>query len=249
MDYNSKREKYWDRSAETNSRYSASGIRAYPEPINRYRKEALFSTINTVLKAQSIELPDLRILDAGCGTGAYAEFYANAGVDLHGVDISSKSLTAIRAARIPGTYTQARLDNLPYSDETFDLVHCFSVLYHILDDNEWINSLAELQRVTRPGGWLLLRIEWVDKSRRPASHVKHRPRNKYLNQLVEEGPFSLEHVEHFADVPMFEQLTAKLPGLDITGARLFILFSLLAINLDLFHENPDQRILLLRKHP
>jgi SAM-dependent methyltransferase len=104
------------------------------------------------------ERPDwrtMRILDAGCGTGAILKQLGspdrNVGIDLSGEAISfcqKRGLTNVR---------QADISTLPFADNSFDVVVCSSVIYH-----EWVgnpaSAVCELYRVLRPEGLLLLNL-------------------------------------------------------------------------------------------
>jgi SAM-dependent methyltransferase len=48
-----------------------------------------------------------------------------------------------------------RLEELPWEAATFDLITCLDVIEHTPDDRL---TLAELRRVSKPGGWLLLTV-------------------------------------------------------------------------------------------
>jgi SAM-dependent methyltransferase len=48
-----------------------------------------------------------------------------------------------------------RLEQLPWTDGTFDVLTCLDVVEHTPDD---VATLTELRRVTRPGGWLLVTV-------------------------------------------------------------------------------------------
>jgi ubiquinone/menaquinone biosynthesis C-methylase UbiE len=103
-----------------------------------------------------------RILDAGCGTGEgaarLAELFPNAIV--LGVDIIDAHLDLARerfedlAPRL--VFEHRSVFELGLSDGRFDLTVCRHVLHSIPDTPR---VLAELVRVTRPGGWLHLIVE------------------------------------------------------------------------------------------
>lgn len=85
-----------------------------------------------------------KILDAGCGGGAYVEFLCAKGLRVTGVDKSEKFLRAAKERRRLGTYLQGDLTSLPFRDKEFDCTYCFDVLEHI-DDRL---AIDELVRVT-----------------------------------------------------------------------------------------------------
>ncbi len=95
-------------------------------------------------------LSDKQILDAGCGVGAFSEPWVQ-GNTVYGVDFSEKSLQ-FAAGR--GLKTQAGdLASLPFEPGMFDLVVCIGVI-QLIEDYQPV--IAELARVIKPGGTLLV---------------------------------------------------------------------------------------------
>jgi len=96
----------------------------------------------------------LLLLDAGCGTGfnlvALARFGATVGVDLSQDAIGFCRERGVRAVR-------GSVLRLPFPDAAFDAVTSFDVIYHdwVADDRA---AVAEMARVLRPGGALLVRV-------------------------------------------------------------------------------------------
>ena len=103
-------------------------------------------------------LPDVdgqRVLDAGCGPGAYAQWLLDHGAQVVAVDANAKMLAHARArtanrAEFHLANLNAPLDFL--ADASFDLVICPLVLDYIRD---WTPLFREFQRVLRPGGVLV----------------------------------------------------------------------------------------------
>ena len=88
-----------------------------------------------------------RILDAGCGEGFVTSYLLreNNGLTINGLD---RSLEAIEIARrmVPGVpFDVGDLREMPYGDDSFDLVMCLEVLEHLPDPHR---GLRELRRVT-----------------------------------------------------------------------------------------------------
>lgn len=106
--------------------------------------------------------PGHRVLDVGCGTGNLlrATGKRHPGADLAGLDPDPRMLKRARRK------TKARLDRgfaqeLPYPDNSFDRVFSSLMLHH-LDTASKDEMLAELRRVLRPGGVLVLADIKVD---------------------------------------------------------------------------------------
>jgi SAM-dependent methyltransferase len=95
---------------------------------------------------------DLRILDAGCGPGGNGAWLASHGRVI-GVDLAREALEFVRERRPVTVPVLASAEVLPFEDGAFDVAVGITLLYTVRDD---VAALAELARVLRPGGALLL---------------------------------------------------------------------------------------------
>jgi ubiquinone/menaquinone biosynthesis C-methylase UbiE len=91
------------------------------------------------------------ILEAGCGTGLLLAEAARVGRSAMGLDLSHGMLVRARDRGL--RIVQGSLTALPLPDNSVDLVYSMKVLAHVPPIRE---AVAELARVTRPGGHLLL---------------------------------------------------------------------------------------------
>jgi SAM-dependent methyltransferase len=91
-----------------------------------------------------------RVLDVGVGLGRLLAAFPE--LERHGVDISLDYLQ--RASSEGIDVAMARVEDLPYAPDTFDLVLATDVLEHVLDLNEAVRAML---RVLRPGGILIAR--------------------------------------------------------------------------------------------
>jgi ubiquinone/menaquinone biosynthesis C-methylase UbiE len=98
-----------------------------------------------VLAALSKELDKERlVLDAGVGTGRYAQPLQAKGYRVVGLDISKKMLAKAKA-KGTSDIIRGNLSSLPFPDDTFDV--CLSVhVLHLISD--WRKALEEIGRVT-----------------------------------------------------------------------------------------------------
>jgi SAM-dependent methyltransferase len=97
----------------------------------------------------------LRVLDAGCGTGALLDrLEERVGTEVYGLDFSGQALAYTRQ-RGHRHLVQADLTRLPFPDGTFDVITALDVVEHIREDE---GALREVNRVLRPGGVLLVSV-------------------------------------------------------------------------------------------
>src|SRR5207249_2273884 len=109
-----------------------------------------------VIRAHLDRLTDggeLELLDAGCGSGRMMEELGPL-ANVSGLDSDQHAVDLARS-RGCSRVTLGRVEDMPYEAGSFDVVVCLDVLEHTPDD---VRSLAELRRVTRPGGHLVVTV-------------------------------------------------------------------------------------------
>ena len=112
---------------------------------------------------------DERALDAGCGTGALSVALASRLAEVVGIDSEEAYVDAARAAAPANcTFVVGDVTALPFAYGGFDLAGCLRVLHHVRRPELVV---AELARVTRPGGLVLIvdQLGATDPQSRPSS--------------------------------------------------------------------------------
>jgi len=241
--YTNEAKEYWEDAIKRDDRFTSVGIRYLPECINQRRKEKLYPIIRNIIQQEFSELNGEKVLDAGCGTGVYSEFYGSQGGDVTGVDLSERAVSFLKT-NVEGNFYQSKLNDLPLGDNLFQLTHCFSVLYHIVDDSEWQESISELVRVTKPGGIIVLRIAWQQDTDSPANHVKHRSINQYLRVLSRENACRLESIHTFNDIPEYSSLIKIFDRIGLENCQERLCSWIISGNR--FKTNPQQRVAVFR---
>ena len=85
-----------------------------------------------------------KILEAGCGGGAYTNFLSEKGFEVTGVDLYPDFIEIARQKSLKGNFIQADILSLPFGDKQFETSFSFDVLEHVDD----VAALQELARVT-----------------------------------------------------------------------------------------------------
>ncbi|MEL7590340.1 MAG: class I SAM-dependent methyltransferase [Anaerolineaceae bacterium] len=131
-------------------------------PAHRFITENRHRDMEKMLKENGIiSLKSLKLLEIGCGSGSVLEEFQQMGIDdiaLFGIDLLYDRLVEAKANLLtPGIYN-ADGQNLPFSQESFDLVLQYTAFSSVLDPNIKRNMATEITRVLKPGGFVI----WYD---------------------------------------------------------------------------------------
>jgi len=110
--------------------------------------EGFYAKYTDTLKPQR---PGARVLDVGCGVGQVVGRLAQGGFEAHGVDVSEPNID--RARKVCPNCQIYDGTRLPFPGGEFDRVVVVDMLEHVADEAAFV---AELARVTRPGGRLIV---------------------------------------------------------------------------------------------
>ena len=169
---------------------------------------------------------DKTCLDAGCGGGRNSIAMARLGArSVTGIDLGERGLRDARqrsAGMSNVRFQQASILDIPFPDESFDMVWCAGVLMITADEER---ALDELARVTKKGGYLYLLVYATEGMRWPLI--------QWLRPLAAEiGEENLERAIQHADLPANKRRT--------------FLDDLFCPRLDFYHWERLQRMLKSR---
>lgn len=91
-------------------------------------------------------------LDVGCGEGRFCRKLENIGISASGLDPVPAMIEAAQMQDSVGQYKIGFAEDLPYQDESFDLVVTYLSLIDIDDPQK---AISEMDRVLKPGGRIL----------------------------------------------------------------------------------------------
>ena len=185
------RDEFWEHQS------SLPGLRAVIDPNDRRGwKSAYLDSLHKAALSRHVPFGRTdHVLDFGCGIGRIVRWLAPRVATVHGVDgylpmlrrahddVAAEGIANVVLCAYDGT-------RLPLRTATFDRITCVWVLQHIVDDVELAVVLAELARVTRPGGCLAF-IERISDERQepwmPAGTIARRPPGRYPTLFAQAG--------------------------------------------------------------
>jgi ubiquinone/menaquinone biosynthesis C-methylase UbiE len=143
---------------------STPGTRRWFEEIDRrFMASAYYATgkdcipFSRFLRAESFS--GKSVLEVGCGMGTHAAMLARVGARLTAIDITAGAVAMTKRRfevfGLSGRIEEADCEDLPFSDYTFDAVWSWGVIHH---SSSTERCLAEITRVLKPGGQILLMV-------------------------------------------------------------------------------------------
>jgi SAM-dependent methyltransferase len=95
------------------------------------------------------------LLDVGCGPGLTAQLAAKRGAHVAGLDAAEASLEIARKRTPQGDFRAGEMEDLPWPDNTFDVVTGFNAFQYAADV---VNALREARRVAKPEGRVAMAV-------------------------------------------------------------------------------------------
>lgn len=144
-----------------------------------------------------------RVLDAGCGPGVDTEWFADAGLDALGLDITAPFLREASTTAPSAGFLRGDMRQLPLRDDTLEGLWSSAAFLH-LPRTDAPATLAEFARVLRPGGVLLLSV--MARETREVGAVRLEDGRRFtfwredtLGERLTDAGFSVEAIGEEAD--------------------------------------------------
>lgn len=161
------------------------------------------------------QIPNPKFLDVGCGTGANLEMLSQFGT-AEGVDVSDDALEFCRRKGL--NVHKGLAEELPFPDETYDVVTALDVVEHLDDD---VAGLKEMFRVLKKGGKTLVFVPafmWLWGVQDDVSNHRIRYTRKQIVERLQEAGFTIERAT-YANWTFFAPILAGRTLMRITGIK------------------------------
>lgn len=178
---------YWDKRLQANFNLRGVGHISFSEFYNKwlYRKKKY--TIELFFKNKI--LCGKNVLDIGCGTGFFVDWYLKRGANVAGIDIVESSIMNLSQRFKDVRLEVADITSDDYiSPGRFDIINMWDVIYHIVDEKLFIQALRNIASSCNYGA-ILLFTDCLGASTDflSAPHVKFRCLNTYQKMLSSLG--------------------------------------------------------------
>jgi SAM-dependent methyltransferase len=138
---------------------------------------------------------NLKILDAGCGTGKLLEDCK--GHNTYGIDYSEEAIKYCKLRKVDNV-VRGSICKMPIKNYSFDIVISLDVLYHIGVEND-VKTLEGIYQIMNEGGILLLNLpayNFLRSRHDEAVHTRNRYTKKDLKEKIERAGFQIEKITY-----------------------------------------------------
>lgn len=180
---------YWQERLSKDFSLGGVGMLGLGPVFNGWLYKLRRLAVNRAVRVMRIGVEGRSVLDVGCGTGFWLQFWQRKGAtEIWGIDIAQVSIDNLRQ-QYPGMtlcHDDIARPGLELGKK-FDLISAFDVLYHITNDETWALALSNIARHLKPGGWLLLTDLFLHEGEYRIYHQLSRPLSEYEYHLSRLG--------------------------------------------------------------
>jgi SAM-dependent methyltransferase len=175
---------YWEERLARDFTLGTVGHIGLGKQFNRWVYKSRVATLNKVLKNLSIDLHGKKVLDVGCGTGFWVDYWLKRGAEaVTGMDISETSICRLRERHPLQTFEVSDIQKKWEIKEKYDIISAFAVVNHIVDEIGFDNAISNLGRSLVNGGYLLVSDGFLKKSPVRERHVCWQTLDRYIKVL------------------------------------------------------------------
>jgi SAM-dependent methyltransferase len=212
---------YWQDRVGEDATVGVVGHRSLGVAYNEYIYRRRVDVLDALLDEMQIDVVNMSLLDVGCGSGFYTEYWQHKGVrDYVGVDLSHDTIGRLSDEYPDYRFRQGDITAASGDDKmrAFDIITVFDVFYHIVDDERLVAALGNIRDQLNANGLVLVFEQLTKDDYFLRKHVKFRGRDHYRKLLSDTG-FEIAESRH-----LFNILVPPLTGhrwLDIPIAGLY----------------------------
>ncbi len=178
--------RFWERRLSQHFDLKGVGHIAFSTTYNGWLYRRKRRCIEEFFK--NVDLKGKQVLDIGCGTGFFVEWYLRRGAKVTGVDITALAIERL-SAKLDANFQVADITDPAFPVRgPFDIVNMWDVIYHIVDQNGFDRALVNIKDCLNPDG-LFLFTDWLGlpEDQAIAAHVQARCLATYQRVLPANG--------------------------------------------------------------
>lgn len=199
-------EEYWQKRLINDFNLEGVGFTALGKPFNKWMYRVRRRQFLRNLRNLRRDFSSDAVLDIGSGTGYYIGCWKELKVQsITGADITDVAVENLKVIYPQHNFYKVDISDentSPLQEESYTMISCMDVLFHIVDDDRYIQALENIYHLLKPEGFFIFSDNFIhDEVSRHQHHVS-RPLKMIEDQLKEVG------FEIVCRVPMFYLMNA-----------------------------------------
>ena len=192
---------YWEDRLHKISGLEGVGFKKLGMSFNKWAYKVRKQVFLKQVKLLDIKFSEANVLDIGSGTGFYIQTWQDIGVkNITGVDITPTSVTNLKKIFPTHSFFQSDIGDTHFNQSgqygSFDLISAMDVLFHIVDDNRFEQSITNISSILKSGGYFIYSDNFLNKETiRSKSQVSRS--KKYLIDIFAKNNLELVMLKPF----------------------------------------------------
>ena len=183
-------ESYWEKRLKDKFSLVGVGHIGFNEYYNKWLYRKKLHAINSFFNNSFLE--DKEVLDIGCGTGFFVQWYLDKGAKVTGIDITDVSIRTLSDRFRKASFLKSDITATQFmSPKKFDIINIWDVIYHQVEDARFAQAIANIAATCKPGCMVLITDKFGSEiDEHVVEHVKFRCMDTY-NKIMPKMGFRL----------------------------------------------------------
>jgi 2-polyprenyl-3-methyl-5-hydroxy-6-metoxy-1,4-benzoquinol methylase len=171
-------EAYWQQRLQAHPGLTGVGFTTLGQRYNEWQYRLRRRIFQRAAARLDLEIPSARIVDVGSGTGFYISCWKELGAGrITGIDFTEFAVSRLKTAFPEDEFRRLDIGEAGAFERLgrADVVSCFDVLFHVVDEQRFANALGNIFSTLVPGGWFLFSDVFVHSAtRQSCTHMVSR---------------------------------------------------------------------------
>lgn len=184
---------YWEDRLHKISGLEGVGFKKLGQSFNNWAYRVRKKVFKNELVKSGLDLSGKKVLDIGSGTGFYIQLWKELGArDLTGVDITPTSVENLKKTFANDRFFQSDIGDVNFNSanqfEQYDLISAMDVLFHIVDDQRFEQSIKNISSILKKDGYFVYSDNFLrSETKRGESQVSRS--KEYLMKVFQANGF------------------------------------------------------------
>ncbi len=192
---------YWEDRLHNIKGLEGVGFKKLGPSFNKWAYKVRKHVFSKQVSKLNVKFNDCNVLDIGSGTGFYIQSWSEFNVKkITGIDITQTSVENLKTIFPKHHFFLSDIGDVNFNDnnqyEVYDLISSMDVLFHIVDDNRFEQSIKNISSIIKPGGYFVYSDFYLHQDTIRGESQVSRSKEYLMDTFIKNG-FELEIYKPF----------------------------------------------------